>query len=230
MSLPDAPVRALLVEDDQSLRQFLATTLAANGYEVAEADSCAALRERLVESAPDLLLLDIGLPDGDSLALMEFIRDSSDCSILILSARDQDRQKVEALDAGADDYLSKPFSMEELLARLRALMRRRTAPVSGLWRSGELEVDIKRRRVEVAGEEVHLTPIEFRLLVALVKGDGSVVTHARLMEQVWGRHLSENTHYLRIYMRQLRSKIESNPAQPRYLRTVPGVGYALLRE
>lgn len=224
------PVRALLVEDDQSLRQFLATTLAANGYEVVEADSCAALRVALQHHSPELMLLDIGLPDGDSLALMDFIRASSDCSILILSARDQDRQKVEALDAGADDYLSKPFSMEELLARLRALMRRRSAPVASVWSSGDLLVDVKRRTVEVEGSEVHLTPIEFRLLVALVNGDGSVVTHARLMEQVWGRHLSENTHYLRIYMRQLRGKIEANPAQPRYLRTVPGVGYALIRE
>ncbi|MDP2225921.1 MAG: response regulator [Moraxellaceae bacterium] len=223
-------VRVLLVEDDQSLRQFLATTLAANGYAVAEADSCAALQDSLQHHSPELMLLDIGLPDGDSLAMMDFIRASSDCSILILSARDQDRQKVEALDAGADDYLSKPFSMEELLARLRALMRRRTAPAASVWSSGELLVDVKRRAVEVEGCEVHLTPIEFRLLVALVNGDGSVVTHARLMEQVWGRHLSENTHYLRIYMRQLRGKIEANPAQPRYLRTVPGVGYALIRE
>lgn len=218
----------LVVEDEADLREFLCTTLRAHGYQVRAAGSCAEARVLAQEEVPDMVLLDLGLPDGDGHELITEFRSLGDIPVLVLSARDQEKEKITALDEGAEDYLTKPFSTGELLARLRVLLRRLQPEARRQeYALNGLHIDIDHHRVLLNGEAVHLTPIEFDLLAALAKGEGRVMTHTSLMQAVWGERREENTHYLRIYMRQLRNKLEADPTQPRYLKTVPGVGYCL---
>ncbi|HET9042224.1 MAG TPA: response regulator [Burkholderiales bacterium] len=231
MSAPRHSV--VVVEDDPQIRRFLRTVLPAEGFDVHEAET----GERgLVEAAtrkPDLVILDLGLPDLDGVEVVRRLREWSTVPVIILSARAREQDKVAALDAGADDYLTKPFGAGELLARLRVALRHavsRGQPGEPSFRVGDLEVDLAARRVRLAGAEAHLTPIEYRLLTALVRHAGLVVTHRQLLRDVWGPAYVEHTHTLRVHMAGLRRKIEDEPARPRYLLTELGVGYRLAAE
>ncbi len=225
-------IRVLLVEDDRELRTTLRDALALEGYEVATA---ASLSEGMAlwthaRSGPDLVVLDLGLPDGDGEALLAALRRREATPVLVISARQADGQKIRLLDAGADDYLVKPFSVGELLARMRVALRHRgTAlkPALTHYEADGLTVDLASHRVDLRGEAVHLTPTEFKLLARLVRSAGQVVTHRQLLADVWGEEFTEHTHYLRLYMGQLRAKLEPDPADPRRLLTEPGVGYRL---
>jgi two-component system KDP operon response regulator KdpE len=221
----------LLVEDELQMRRFLRTTLRAHDCQVVEAGTA---REALAQAAgrnPDLILLDLGLPDGDGLEVAREIRRSGQTPIIVISARGQEHEKVTALDVGADDYLTKPFGVQELLARVRVALRHasRSAAASGpLFETGELRVDLERRLVFRLSDEVHLTPTEYKLLVTLVRNAGKVLTHRHLLHEVWGANYEGQTHYLRVYMAQLRQKLERDSARPRLLLTEPGVGYRLV--
>lgn len=229
--MPNA-VEILIVEDDAQIRRFLRAALTAEGYRFHEAVTVAEGVAQAQARQPDLVLLDLGLPDQDGLEVVRALRRASQIPIIVLSARGQERDKVEALDLGADDFVSKPFSAGELMARIRAALRRaavlRDGSDGATFRSGELFVDLGARLVRVRDREVHLTPIEFRLLEALVRHAGKVITQRQLLVEVWGPQHSEQAQYLRVYMAQLRRKIEAEPARPRYLRTEPGVGYRLV--
>jgi two-component system KDP operon response regulator KdpE len=221
----------LVIEDEPQIRRFLRATLSAHGYRLVEA---ATGQEGLMHAAthqPEIVILDLGLPDLDGLELTRRLREWSTMPIIVLSARGQESDKVAALDAGADDYLTKPFGVGELLARMRVALRHtaRTAqePGEAVFTVGDLRVDMARRQVFVTDQEVHLTPIEYKLLTTLVRYAGKVVTHHQLLREVWGPGASSETHYLRVYMGQLRHKLEANPARPRYLVTESGVGYRL---
>ena len=229
MALPQPLV--LLIEDEPQMRRFLRAALDDGQYHLVEA---ATAREGLAQAAsrnPDIILLDLGLPDGDGLDLTRRIREWSTRPIIVLSARGMEADKVAALDAGADDYLTKPFSVGELLARLRVALRHAVQasqePGEPTFVVGELRVDLGRRQVFLAEQQVHLTPIEYKLLTTLVRYAGRVVTHRQLLQEVWGPGHTEASHYLRVYMGQLRHKLEADPARPRYLVTEPGVGYRL---
>ena len=213
------------------MRRFLTATLRSLDYSVVEA---ATAREGLAQAAgrnPDLILLDLGLPDGDGLDVAREIRRTSRVPIIVISARGQEQAKVTALDLGADDYLTKPFGVPELLARIRVALRRAALPAGDpsnpVYQAGPLRVDLVRRRVTRDDKEVHLTPTEYRLLAALVREAGRVVTHRHLLQEVWGANYVEQTHYLRVSMAQLRHKLEDDPTRPRLLATEPGVGYRL---
>ena len=226
----NAPL-VLVIEDEPQIRRFLRATLSAHGYRLVEA---ATGQEGLMHAAthqPEIVILDLGLPDLDGLELTQQLREWSTVPIIVLSARGQESDKVAALDAGADDYLTKPFGVGELLARMRVALRHtaRTAqePGEAVFTVGDLRVDMARRQVFVTDQEVHLTPIEYKLLTTLVRYAGKVVTHHQLLREVWGPGASSETHYLRVYMGQLRHKLEANPARPRYLVTESGVGYRL---
>lgn len=219
----------LLVEDEAPMRRFLRATLRAHDYQVVEAVT---LREGLVQAAgrnPDLTLLDLGLPDGDGLDVVRQIRRSAGTPILVISARGQEHEKVAALDLGADDYLTKPFGVHELLARVRVALRHASLPESQgpVFESDGLRVDLEHRRVFREGQEVHLTPTEYKLLATLVRSSGKVLTHRQLLHEVWGANYEDQTHYLRVYLAQLRQKLERDSARPRVLLTEPGVGYRL---
>jgi two-component system KDP operon response regulator KdpE len=219
----------VLIEDEPQIRRFLRTVLPGQGYILYEADNG---QQGLVEAAvrkADVVILDLGLPDMDGVEVVKRLREWSAIPLIVLSARAQEEDKVAALDAGADDYLTKPFGVGELLARLRVALRHATRGPerSQVFESGPVKVDLGARRVEAAGREVHLTPIEYRLLSVLVKHAGKVLTHRQLLKEVWGPSHVEHAHYLRIYMAQLRRKLEEDPAQPRFLLTEPGVGYRL---
>jgi two-component system KDP operon response regulator KdpE len=219
----------LLVEDDQPTRRFLKSSLMHRGWRILEANNGKTGLTLVHSDNPDLMILDLGLPDMDGISVMKKLRQISDLPVLILSARSQEQNKILALDAGADDYLTKPFGTGELHARLQALLRRasRTAPNSEIFETDELKVDLVNRKVFMAGNEVHVTPIEFRLLSILVRHAGLVVKHQQLLKEVWGSEHVNDQHYLRIYMGQLRHKLEVNPARPHYLLTEVGVGYRL---
>jgi len=224
-----API-VLIIEDEPTMRRFLRTSLAANGYAVVEA---ATAREGLAQATgrnPELILLDLGLPDGDGLDVARRIRERQRTPIVVLSARGREQDKVAALDIGADDYLTKPFGVAELLARLRVALRHAAAGEGDgepVFRSGPLMVDRVRRQVFLGEEEVHLTPTEYKLLLALVKHPGRVRTHQQLLQDVWGAGYTGQVHYLRVYMAQLRHKLEEDPNRPRLLMTEPSIGYRL---
>jgi two-component system, OmpR family, KDP operon response regulator KdpE len=222
----------VLIEDEPQIRRFLRTTLGSQGYRLFEA---ATGTDGLVEAAsrqPDVVIVDLGLPDIDGLEVIRRLREWSTVPIIVLSARGQEPDKVVALDLGADDYVSKPFGADELLARVRVALRHKAgvAREDAVFTTGELRVDLGRRHVFVREQEVKLTPTEYRLLTTLVRYAGRVLTHRQLLKEVWGPNQTEEAHYLRVYMAQLRRKIEVDPAQPRYLLTEPGVGYRLAGE
>jgi len=222
---------ALLVEDEPHIRRFVRSALEAEGWHVFEADT---LQRGLIDAGtrkPDLIILDLGLPDGDGVDFILDLRKWSPVPVIVLSARVNEQDKIKALDAGADDYLSKPFGVGELLARVRATLRRQRQPAAdadGAIRFGDVRVDLKARLVSKAQQPVHLTPIEYRLLTVLVKHIGRVVTNPQLLREVWGPSHLDSSHYLRIYMGHLRQKLEDDPAQPKYLLTETAVGYRLL--
>lgn len=223
-------LRVLVVEDDREIRTLLQSALAVEGFEVQTAVSVSEAGALLRHALPDVVLLDLGLPDGDGTELVRQVRREHALPVLVISARHQEAEKIALLDAGADDYLSKPFSLPELLARIRVALRHRgtaLAPASTVHDHEDLHVDLNTRVVAVKGQPVHLTPTEFNLLAALVRSAGKVVTHRQLLSQVWGPEFSGHTHYLRLYMGQLRGKIEEQPAEPRHLLTETGVGYRL---
>jgi len=216
--------RVLVIEDDADIGLFLATNLEAAGFTVEIAACGRDGLDRAAADPPALVILDLGLPDIDGIDVIRRLREWSAVPIVILSARADERQKVRALDLGADDYLTKPFGVAELMARVRATLRRVGAS-EPVMESGGLRIDLDRRHVRREGEEVHLTPTEFKLLARLMQNRGRVVTHRQLLADVWGADFVEHTHYLRIYMAQLRAKIEADPADPRFLLTETGVGY-----
>jgi two-component system KDP operon response regulator KdpE len=223
----------LMVEDDPQIRRFLRATLAAEGYGFHEAYTAEEGIAQAEARRPDLILLDLGLPDRDGLDVIRRVRESSQLPIVVLSARGQEGDKIAALDLGADDYVAKPFAVGELLARIRAALRRASTvdQQPGLViRFGRVELDLEYRVVKVDGEEVHLTPNEYKLLTVLVKHAGKVLTQRQLLNEVWGPNHTEQAQYLRVYVAQLRRKLEADPARPKYLQTEPGVGYRLVMD
>jgi two-component system KDP operon response regulator KdpE len=232
---------AILIEDEPQIRRFVRAALEGEGWVVHEADTA---KRGLLDAGtrkPDLLVVDLGLPDGDGLDLIRDVRSWSNVPIVVLSARSDETDKIAALDAGADDYLTKPFGVGELLARVRANLRRpRNGPgdsttqaaheLDPVFHFGTVEVDRQARVVRRGGVEVHLTPIEYRLLTVLITNVGRVMTHRQLLKEVWGPSHAEQSHYLRIYMGHLRQKLEVDPAQPAHLLTETAVGYRLLRD
>ena len=227
-------LQVLLVEDEPQMRRFLRSSLPAHGYELVEAGSG---REAIAQAGarnPDIILVDLGLPDMDGVEVTRQLREFSKAPIIVLSARGQERDKVDALDAGADDYLTKPFGLSELLARMRVARRhlegRSDEKALPVFAVGSLRVDRGSRQVLVDDREVHLTPIEYKLLTALVRNAGRVVTHQQLLKEAWGPKYATQTQYLHVYMGHLRAKLESEPARPKLLLTEPGVGYRLAAE
>ncbi|HEX6274454.1 MAG TPA: response regulator [Polyangiaceae bacterium] len=219
----------LIVEDEPQMRRFLRVSLANSGYEVIEAGTGNAGLTEAAARNPDLILLDLGLPDQDGVAITARLREWAKIPIIVISARGREEDKVRALDQGADDYLTKPFGVGELLARIRVALRHAATSELGDPEVviGELKVDLARRQVFVGSREVHLTPIEYKLLALLARNAGRVLTHRQLLREVWGPNYVEHTHYLRVYMGQLRHKLEESPGRPTYLVTEPGVGYRL---
>jgi two-component system, OmpR family, KDP operon response regulator KdpE len=223
----------LVIEDEAAMRRFLSQALGSHGFKVIEAGTIVQATALATEARPDAILLDLGLPDGDGLDLLRSLREWSTTPVIVLSARDREDDKVQALDAGADDYLTKPFGVSELLARIRVALRHARAqtvtedPVIAI---GPIRVDQARHEVTVGEAPVHLTPIEFRLLAFLARHAGKVLTHRQLLHEVWGPRSTQHTQYLRVHMAALRKKLESDPARPRWLTTEPGVGYRLRDE
>ena len=224
----------LLIEDEPQMRRFLRAALGAQDYRLAEATTA---RDGLAQAAsrnPDIVLLDLGLPDRDGLEVTRELREWSAAPIIVLSARGREQDKVAALDLGADDYLTKPFGVEELLARIRVALRHAALPVDGppdpVFEAGDLRVDLVRREVRRGEQEVHLTPTEYKLLTLLIRHAGKVLTHRQLLKEVWGVNYADQSHYVRVYMAQLRQKLENDPSRPRLLITEPGVGYRLRAE
>jgi two-component system KDP operon response regulator KdpE len=227
--MPDPVV--VLIEDEPQIRRFLRATLTGQGFRLFEAPTGADGIIEVGSRQPDVVIIDLGLPDMDGIDVIRRLREWTAVPIIVLSARGQERDKVTALDAGADDYVSKPFGAGELLARIRVALRH-TAGASheadqAAFKVGELQVDLLRRHVAVGAAEVRLTPIEYKLLTTLIRHAGKVVTHQQLLREVWGPTHTDQAHYVRIYMAHLRHKLEAEPARPRYLLTEPGVGYRL---
>jgi two-component system KDP operon response regulator KdpE len=223
----------VLVEDEPQIRRFLRATLGGEGYRLFEVSTGADGLVEVAQRQPDVVVLDLGLPDMDGLEVIRRLREWSTVPIIVLSARGQERDKVGALDAGADDYVSKPFGAGELLARIRVALRHAAGAAhedGAAFKVGEVQVDLLRRHVLVSGVEVKLTPIEYKLLTTLVRHAGKVVTHQQLLREVWGPSHDDQAHYVRVYMARLRHKLEVEPARPRYLLTEPGVGYRLAAE
>jgi len=223
-------LRVLVVEDDREIRTLVQSALTVEGFEVQTAVTLSEAMALLQHSPPDVIVLDLGLPDGEGLQLVPEVRRNSGVPIVVVSARHQEAQKIEVLDAGADDYLTKPFSVGELLARIRVALRHRGTALAAavtVHALDDLRIDLAAHTVTRDGAPLHLTPTEFKLLARLVRSAGRVVTHRQLLADVWGPEYTEHTHYLRLYMAQLRAKIERDPAEPRHLLTETGVGYRL---
>ncbi|MGU3413473.1 two-component system response regulator KdpE [Enterobacteriaceae bacterium C34A] len=223
-------INVLIVEDEQAIRRFLRSALEGDGLRVFEAET---LQRGLLEAAtrkPDLVILDLGLPDGDGIEFIRDFRQWSQVPVIVLSARAEETDKITALDAGADDYLSKPFGIGELQARLRVALRRHGSAEQQQPEIAfaDIQVDLVNRRIVRGGEEIHLTPIEFRLLAVLLNNHGKVLTQRQLLSQVWGPNAVEHSHYLRIYMGHLRQKLEADPARPKHLLTETGIGYRFM--
>lgn len=226
-------LRVLVVEDDREIRTLIQSALTVEGFEVQSAVSLSEATALWQHRPPDVIVLDLGLPDGEGLQLVREVRRQSSVPIVVVSARHQEAQKIQLLDAGADDYLTKPFSVAELLARIRVALRHRGTALAAavtVHALDDLRVDLAAHTVTRDGEPVHLTPTEFNLLARLVRSAGKVVTHRQLLADVWGPEYTEHLHYLRLYMAQLRAKIERKPAEPRHLLTETGVGYRLADE
>lgn len=227
--------KILIVEDEQSISNFISMVLNANGYDTIIVGSGEEALTMIASHCPDLIVLDLGLPDMDGIAIIEKVRGWSGMPIIVISARSEDRDKIDALDAGADDYLTKPFSVDELLARLRVALRRarqdsgHAGAPEAVFTNGELKIDYAAGCTYLAGQEVHLTPIEYKLLCLLAKNVGKVLTHNFILKEVWGSALPGDTPSLRVFMATLRKKIEPVPAQPKYIQTHVGVGYRMLR-
>ncbi|MFB3892261.1 MAG: response regulator [Phycisphaerae bacterium] len=234
--MSDQGPHILVIEDDPPIRRFLRASLSSHGFGVEEAPAGKEALMLATQHPPDLVILDLGLPDVDGLEVIRRLRDWSTAPIIIVSARGQEKDKVAALDAGADDYLTKPFGVGELLARIRVALRHAATVAAGKGKEatqfavGELRIDLAGRRVFVAQREIHLTPIEYKLLTTLAHHAGKVLTHRFLLKEVWGPPYVEQSHYPRIFMANLRRKIEADPARPRYLLTEQGVGYRLVDE
>ena len=221
----------LVVEDEPEIRRFLRSSLNAEGYRVVESPNGRRGELDAGMHKPDLAIVDLGLPDFDGLQVIKHIREWSPMPIIVLSARIQERHKIDALDSGADDYITKPFGVGELLARVRVALRHATQPASGKdLVLGEATVNLEKRKAKNGERDIHLTAIEFRLLACLAKHLGMVVTHKQLLQEVWGPTHVDDTHYLRVYMKQLREKLEPDPVRPRYLLTETGVGYRLVSD
>lgn len=226
-------LRILIVEDDREIRAFMQSALSVEGFDVLTAVSLSEAKAILQHSSPDVMLLDLGLPDGDGADWVLELRQHSNLPVIVVSAREQEAQKIRLLDDGADDYLTKPFSVGELLARIRVALRHRGTALEPAVTEHVLDdfrVDLSTRTVTQGGATVHLTPTEFKLLARLVRSAGRVVTHRQLLSDVWGPEHVEQTQYLRLYMAQLRAKLEAQPAEPRHLLTEIGVGYRLATE
>jgi two-component system KDP operon response regulator KdpE len=224
---------ALLVEDEKQIRRFVRTALEGHGWLVYEADTVAHGLTEASTRRPDLVILDLGLPDGDGIEFLRDLRGWSDVAVIVLSARVSEHDKIDALDAGADDYLTKPFGVGELLARVRAAARRRGAnkeQLSSIFEFGDISINMSSRTVQKGREEIHLTPTEYRLLCLLAANEGKVMTHRQLLTDVWGPNRSEEGHYLRVYMGHLRQKVENDPARPQHILTEPAVGYRLVQK
>jgi two-component system, OmpR family, KDP operon response regulator KdpE len=218
----------LVVDDDPQLRRFLRTTLGGHGHVVVEAGSIAEAIDAIARTHPAVILLDLGLPDGDGIQVLRKVPAETRPPVIVLSARGQEGDKVTALDAGAEDYLTKPFGASELLARIRVVLRRvGGVPAPDVIEVGPIKIDQPRHAVTIGGREVHLTPIEFRLLLELARQPGRVLTHRQLLREIWGPNAVEEVHYLRVHMGALRRKIEDDPARPQWLLTEAGVGYRL---
>jgi two-component system KDP operon response regulator KdpE len=224
-----AKTQVLVVDDEEAILRFLKPALEANGYEMASAGTVAEATKRIAANSPDIVLLDLGLPDGDGKDVIKRAREWSDVPIIVLSARERETEKIESLDLGADDYVNKPFNVGELLARMRTALRHRMQRKAEipLLRVGNLEVDSMRHRATRAGAELKLTPKEFELLSFLAKHAGRVVTHKQILTAVWGPAHTEDTQYLRVYVGQLRQKVEAHPDDPRIILTEPGIGYRI---
>ena len=225
------PIVVLVIDDDPPIRRFLRAGLGNEGFAFVEAATGQEGITQAATRAPDIVLLDLGLPDIDGFEIVRRIREWSRVPIIVLSARGQEGDKIRALDSGADDYVTKPFSMGELNARMRVALRHRNTNAegeSGVLTALDLQIDLARRRVTVAGEDVRLTPIEYRLLATLARHAGRVLTHEHLLREVWGPGYTTQTHYLRVYMGHLRQKLEADPAQPKHLVTETAVGYRLM--
>ncbi|HVB65266.1 MAG TPA: response regulator [Nitrolancea sp.] len=224
--------RILVVDDEPQIRRAIRAGLHAHGFEVEQADTGESALDSIALRAPDVVILDLGLPDIQGTQVVREVREWSTVPIIILSVRGDERDKVQALDSGADDYVTKPFGMGELLARIRVALRHTSGQQSPdpVLQFGELRIDLPRRLVTVAGREVHLTPTEFELLTELATNAGKVLTHQMLLSRVWGPESAESTHYLRVYINQLRNKLESEPTRPRFIMTEPGVGYRFREE
>ena len=223
--------RILIVDDEPAIRRAVETNLVRHGFQVETVATGTAALQRFSARRPDLILLDLGLPDLDGLDVIADIRRRTNTPIVVISVRDAEQEKVAALDLGADDYLTKPFGVDELLARIRVALRHTVHRPNGskaVFRTGELEVDVERRVVRVAGNSVHLSPTEYELLKALIAHPNRVLTDRMLLQHVWGPSFGEEAHYLHVYVARLRKKLEPDPQQPRYLLTEPGVGYRLL--
>jgi two-component system KDP operon response regulator KdpE len=224
----------IIIEDEPEIRRFLRASLLSHGYRLVEATTGQEGLQAAETRQPDLIILDLGLPDMDGLEVIQRLRSWTSVPLVVLSARGQETAKVAALDAGADDYISKPFGVSELLARMRATLRRAERPEGAqstpTFETGDLQIDFAQRRVLVKRKEVHLTPIEYRLLTTLAKHAGKLLTRKQLLTEVWGRAYADQAHYLHVHMAQLRRKIETDPARPRYILTEPSVGYRLVAE
>ena len=225
--------RVLVVDDEPAICRTLKTNLVRHGFQVSTESNGAGAVEAMDNWRPDIVLLDLGLPDMDGIDVIREIRRRGSTPVIVLSVRETEQDKVAALNLGADDYLTKPFGVDELLARIRVSLRHAAGPSSGaepVFRSGDLEVDLERRRVAVAGEQVHLTPTEYELLKVFLIHPDRVMTDRMLLQQVWGPEYGEEAHYLHVYMARLRRKIEPDPQRPRHIVTEPGVGYRLVTE